>query len=110
MLPLKRYCPGRRNNNLFPLPAFSFLTRSVDERTNQILLRIDENDKCKPINHTTLTNTIFSNYDAIIVSDYDKGFLTEDDINFISNSHPLTFLDTKKKLIILNCFRVHSYL
>ena len=72
--------------------------RYVCSKYNHLLLRIDENDKCKPINRTTLTNTIFSNYDAIIVSDYDKGFLTEDDINFISNSHPLTFLDTKKKL------------
>ena len=37
-------------------------------------------------------------YDAIIISDYCKGFLTEDEISYISNQHINTFLDTKKSI------------
>jgi len=38
-----------------------------------------------------------SQYDAVVVSDYNKGFLTEVDINVISRQGR-TFLDTKKHL------------
>ena len=37
-------------------------------------------------------------YDAIVISDYNKGFLHNDDIKKICFYHPLTFMDTKKKL------------
>ncbi|HIL27167.1 MAG TPA: hypothetical protein EYG21_07265, partial [Nitrospinaceae bacterium] len=40
----------------------------------------------------------FNVYDAIIISDYDKGFLLEEDIKTISETHNLTFLDTKKTI------------
>ena len=43
-------------------------------------------------------NTKIDDIDAIFISDYDKGFLTKKDIEFISEQHPLTFMDTKKKL------------
>jgi D-beta-D-heptose 7-phosphate kinase/D-beta-D-heptose 1-phosphate adenosyltransferase len=36
--------------------------------------------------------------DVIVISDYNKGYLSESDIEFICNSHPLVFLDTKKVL------------
>jgi bifunctional ADP-heptose synthase (sugar kinase/adenylyltransferase) len=63
-------------------------TRIVDERTNQILVRIDENDKVSKIENNELKkiyNNIYDDilYDAIIISDYDKGFLTESDIEYI---------------------------
>lgn len=71
-------------------------TRLVDRRSNYTVLRVDTNDdkygRCK-------TKEIdFSDYSAIIISDYDKGYLTEKDIEYISNQHPITFLDTKKTL------------
>jgi D-beta-D-heptose 7-phosphate kinase/D-beta-D-heptose 1-phosphate adenosyltransferase len=78
-------------------------TRYVDERTNQILIRVDENDKISRINSKIL-NKIVNNqydgvkYDAIIISDYDKGFLTEKDIQFICENNKNTFIDTKKIL------------
>lgn len=78
-------------------------TRYVDERTNQILIRIDENDKIPRINSKVL-NKIVNNgynntkYDAIIISDYDKGFLTEQDIEFICKNNKNVFIDTKKIL------------
>jgi bifunctional ADP-heptose synthase (sugar kinase/adenylyltransferase) len=36
--------------------------------------------------------------DAIIISDYDKGFLLEDDIKFICENNTNVFVDTKKRL------------
>ena len=73
-------------------------TRYVDEVSNQILLRVDESDKIRPITADMLQKIDYSKYDAIVISDYDKGYLTEDDIIYISNRHGLIFMDTKKDL------------
>lgn len=72
--------------------------RYVCSKYNHILLRVDENDKCENINDKVLGNIQWSEFDAIVISDYNKGFLKELDIEFISKQHPLVFLDTKKKL------------
>ena len=71
-------------------------TRFVEEKSNHMFMRLDENDNLyekKEINKEYLQK-----FDAIIVSDYNKGFLTIKDMKFISQNHPLTFLDTKKIL------------
>jgi len=73
-------------------------TRYVDEVSNQILLRMDVNDEIEGIDLNILHNVDFSKYDAVVISDYNKGFLSEDDIRWISDKHPLVFMDTKKKL------------
>ena len=78
-------------------------TRYVDERTNQILIRIDENDSVVRIDKNTLkkiVNNVYNDvvYDAIIISDYDKGFLREEDIDFICKNNKNIFIDTKKIL------------
>jgi len=78
-------------------------TRYVDERTNSLLLRIDTNDRATRISESVLQsiqNNIFDGvfYDAIVVSDYCKGFLTETDIKYISKHNNNVFLDTKKIL------------
>jgi len=39
-----------------------------------------------------------SDFDLIIISDYNKGFLLEDDIRFICENHDKVFIDTKKIL------------
>ena len=67
-------------------------TRLVDIKTNQMLLRVDENDSCSRI---TNINDL-GNYDAVIISDYNKGFLHKLDIEFLLNKYPLTFIDSKK--------------
>lgn len=78
-------------------------TRYVDDRSGQILLRVDENDKVKRI-ESDLLKQIHNNQfngnkiDAIIVSDYDKGFLDEEDIEFICKNNSNVFIDTKKIL------------
>ena len=38
------------------------------------------------------------NYDLIIISDYNKGFLLEEDIEHICSNHTNVFIDTKKIL------------
>ena len=82
--------------------------RYVDHKSNQLVLRIDEHDHCKRIDNILLSG-IQSNkchlpilgetkVDAIIVSDYCKGFLEEDDIKWICDNNKNVFVDTKKKL------------
>lgn len=74
-------------------------TRYVDSKTNQMLMRVDENDSCNPISVEQLTDIVEYDCDAIIISDYCKGFLNEDAISFIcKTSRAKTFLNTKKKI------------
>jgi sugar/nucleoside kinase (ribokinase family) len=40
----------------------------------------------------------FTDYDGVAISDYNKGFLSEEHIEYISSNHDTTFLDTKKTL------------
>ena len=69
--------------------------RYVDKRYNQMVLRVDKNDKCKRYNGVYET----VDYDALVISDYNKGFLTEDDIAaFAERAECPVFLDTKKFL------------
>ena len=38
----------------------------------------------------------FDDYDAIVISDYNKGFLNEDDIKSLIKQYPISFIDSKK--------------
>lgn len=71
-------------------------TRYVDQRTNYLLLRVDENDQ--DYMSCDVSSIEYDKYDAIVISDYNKGYLSEKDIQYISENHTLTFLDTKKIL------------
>ena len=73
-------------------------TRFVDEVSNQMLLRVDEHDRVERISEEDLRSIKLDNYGAVVISDYNKGFLTEEDIKSIGILHPLVFMDTKKKL------------
>jgi D-beta-D-heptose 7-phosphate kinase/D-beta-D-heptose 1-phosphate adenosyltransferase len=78
-------------------------TRYVDDRTGHILLRVDENDKVKRIDSSILQSIKNNHYknqkiDAIVISDYNKGFLDEEDIQFICENNKNVFIDTKKIL------------
>jgi len=73
-------------------------TRYVDETSNQMLLRVDENDELKPITSEDLKAIGFAEYDAIVISDYDKGFLDIGDIEYLTNNHKCVFIDTKKNI------------
>ena len=71
-------------------------TRFVEEKSNHMFMRVDENDGNYGL--LSLKNLNYDLYDAIVVSDYNKGYLSTDLLKTISSSHHLTFLDTKKIL------------
>jgi bifunctional ADP-heptose synthase (sugar kinase/adenylyltransferase) len=73
-------------------------TRLIDEVSNQMLLRIDVDDRNPAIDWEFLRNIDLKKYNAIVISDYGKGFLEEEHINYIANHHPVTFMDTKKRI------------
>ena len=85
--------------------------RYVCSKYNHLLLRVDENDKCENISHVTLDTVKWNIYDAVVISDYNKGFLDEVDIEYISKQHSLVFLDTKKILgkyaHNINCIKIN---
>lgn len=71
-------------------------TRYIDNRSKQHLLRVDNEPLVESWNMQTFFN--ISEYDAIVVSDYDKGFLTYESIEYLIRSTTKTVLiDTKKK-------------
>lgn len=78
-------------------------TRFVEEKSNQMLVRVDYGET----NPQILTSFVFltprkietiNESDMIILSDYDKGFLSHEMIKKLSTMNKLTILDTKKKL------------
>jgi D-glycero-beta-D-manno-heptose-7-phosphate kinase len=71
-------------------------TRFVDKKTNYILLREDNNDGQYGL--CNIESIDFKKYDAIVISDYNKGFISKLDIKQICKKHPLVFLDTKKEI------------
>ena len=81
-------------------------TRYVEEKSNQMLLRVDSNDKVR--NTFDIKKVDFDSYDAVVVADYDKGFLTLADIQDISERAKLSFIDTKK-VIEHNYFQNYTF-
>jgi len=79
-------------------------TRYVDEHTNQMFLRIDEDSGCTRIRlkEDFIFRFFAFNPDVIVISDYNKGFLHEDDITLIAieakKKNIPVFMDTKKML------------
>ena len=70
--------------------------RYIDSNSNQMFLRVDS-DEYKEINKLKLREASVWSYDAVIVSDYNKGYLTDRDLKYIGDNAQLSFLDTKKK-------------
>lgn len=73
--------------------------RVVDQESNHQLLRIDHDTKVNPIKNAEVRAAFLHyTYDAIVISDYNKGFLSIDDLKLISqNFNGPVFIDTKKK-------------
>jgi bifunctional ADP-heptose synthase (sugar kinase/adenylyltransferase) len=72
-------------------------TRHIHESSNTLLLRIDEEGIIDNVGDR-LPKIDFWEYQMVVISDYNKGFLTEEDIAYIAYKHPNTICDTKKKL------------
>jgi len=76
-------------------------TRYVSENTLHHLLRVDQDIVITPLEVYEVNENRLSTYDAVIISDYNKGFLTRHVANAIcrkcAGSQIPVFVDTKKK-------------
>ena len=73
----------------------------IDEKTNHTFLRVDQENNIKHILAQDLRTVLIhaeEKWDAIVVSDYGKGFLNRSNISIICKSHPCVFVDTKKQI------------
>jgi bifunctional ADP-heptose synthase (sugar kinase/adenylyltransferase) len=74
-------------------------TRYVEEKSNHMFLRVDEGEDfdCQfmwgPFSDSSLAEA-----DIVIVSDYNKGFLSNADLKEIARKSKLSILDSKRKL------------
>ena len=68
-------------------------TRYIDEKSNQLILRVDDESLLKPMDYELPEDE----YDALVISDYDKGFLTQKKIFELTQwfDGPV-FIDSKK--------------
>jgi len=73
--------------------------RYVDKKSNHMFLRVDYGD-CRVDKFKTSKDKIkkCSKFDIVIVSDYNKGFLTNEDILLIGKNSKLSILDSKRKI------------
>jgi bifunctional ADP-heptose synthase (sugar kinase/adenylyltransferase) len=69
-------------------------TRYMHLNSNHMFIRVDSSHKIERID----IHKVPLDYDIIAISDYNKGFLTEDDIKYICDNHSNVFIDTKKIL------------
>ncbi len=68
-------------------------TRFMHEKTNHGFVRVDAGHSFGRIDLSSLP---LSDYDIVAISDYDKGFLEENDLRYICEHHDNVFIDTKK--------------
>ena len=74
-------------------------TRFIDTNSGYQLMRLDETPKVGRIANAELKMALMHmNPDAIVISDYDKGYITEDDLwHLCHNFNRPVFVDTKKR-------------
>lgn len=73
-------------------------TRYVEKNSNQMIVRVDDGE-IEKVDRIILNDKYpIEQYDAVVISDYDKGFLTKDDIKNIIKKSKFTVLDSKKIL------------
>ena len=77
-------------------------TRYIDDKSNQQILRVDNEIKVKPM-ACELPN---ESYDAVVISDYDKGFITSQMLfDIVYWAKCPVFIDSKKQLLPkYNCY------
>jgi len=76
-----------------------FKTRFVDKKTNHMFLRLDDGEKfISPMTHSHEKLKSIKEFDIVIVSDYNKGFLTEEWLKYLGKYAQLSILDSKRKL------------
>jgi D-glycero-beta-D-manno-heptose-7-phosphate kinase len=83
---------GAEVHTVLPPPPWSEKERYIDERHGTQLLRVDYDRPSDPLGDLP----DLSAYDAVVVSDYDKGFVSHDILQKLDGKIPL-FVDTKKR-------------
>ena len=103
--------PGMAGNTELNLKAFGInsvllsqreliiKTRFVDTNSGYQLMRLDETPEVGRIANAELKMAMMHmNPDAIVISDYDKGYITDDDLwHLCHNFNRPVFVDTKKR-------------
>lgn len=79
-----------------------YKTRYIDEKYNHQILRVDIEDPLSPMEYEIPNEK----YDALVISDYDKGFITQQKLfEVVFNSKIPVFVDSKKTILPeSNCF------
>lgn len=74
--------------------------RLVEKKSNHMLIRIDsgENENVSKLELTKENLEEIKNFDVVIISDYNKGFLDDWSLIKIGQNSKLTFIDSKRKL------------
>jgi len=73
--------------------------RYVDKKSNHMFIRVDDGDKnIETFNFTKEKKNSLSDYDIVIVSDYNKGFIKFEDLFEIGKNSKLSILDTKRTI------------
>lgn len=82
-------------------------TRYIDKKSNHMFLRVDEGEESiVPFELSTSNIDDIRNADGVIISDYNKGFLTEQTLMEIAKNAKFSIIDTKKRIgsFLANCF------
>ena len=90
----------QKNLEALGCKVFSYLgpkstkTRIIDERSKQQIVRLDNDFQSQPLAFTTVNIT---NVDAVVISDYNKGWISYELVEkIIANFKGPVFIDTKK--------------
>jgi len=76
-----------------------FKTRFVDIKTNHMFLRLDDGESfITPMTHSQERLSSIKDFDIVIVSDYNKGFLDNEWLKYLGKLSKLSILDSKRKL------------
>ena len=76
-----------------------FKTRFVDIKTNHMFLRLDDGESLiSPMTHSQERLSSINNFDIVVVSDYNKGFLDDEWLKYLGKFAKLSILDSKRKL------------
>jgi D-beta-D-heptose 7-phosphate kinase/D-beta-D-heptose 1-phosphate adenosyltransferase len=85
------------NADLQTNTALTEKKRYVEKKTNHMFIRVDSGQE-SVTRIKNLSKSLLDPYELVVVSDYNKGFLTQCDIEFICRNHSLVFIDSKKKI------------
>lgn len=75
-------------------------TRYIEDKSNHMFMRVDdgENEKLEKFKWTSFVQEMIYDADFVVVSDYNKGYLSDIDLKNISIQAPISILDSKRKL------------